>query len=196
MQNKKRIIVGISGASGAILGIEVLRALQKNDNVETHLVISTLAEKTIFHETDLSLNEIQDLADYSYPINELGATIASGSFETVGMVIVPCSMKTLAGVASGYSDNLLLRAADVCLKERRKLVIVPRETPYNGIHLRNLSFLHDQGVVILPAMMTFYHKPKSVQDMINQLTGKILSQFQIPFSDYSSWNGMDNDHNE
>lgn len=195
MQNKKRIIVGISGASGAILGIEVLRALQKNDNVETHLVISTLAEQTIFHETDLSLNEIQNLADYSYPINELGATIASGSFETMGMVIVPCSMKTLAGVATGYSDNLLLRAADVCLKERRKMVIVPRETPFNGIHLRNLSFLHDQGVVILPAMMTFYHKPKSVLDMINQLTGKILSQFQIQFSDYSSWEGIDNGYN-
>ncbi len=194
MQNKKRIIVGISGASGAILGVAVLRALQKNENIETHLVISTLAEQTILHETNLSLSSIQELADFHHPIDQLGATIASGSFEAGGMVIVPCSMKTLAGIASGYSDNLLLRAADVCLKERRKLVIVPRETPLNGIHLRNLSFLHDQGVVILPAMMTFYHIPKSIQEMINQLTGKILSQFQIPFSDYASWKGMDNEH--
>jgi 4-hydroxy-3-polyprenylbenzoate decarboxylase len=196
MQNKKRIIVGISGASGAILGVSVLRALKNNENIETHLVISTLAEQTILHETNLPLSSIQELADFHHPIDRLGDTIASGSFETIGMVIVPCSMKTLAGIASGYSDNLLLRAADVNLKERRKLVIVPRETPFNGIHLRNLSFLHDQGVVILPAMMTFYHKPKSIEEMINQLTGKILSQFQIPFTEYVSWGGIENEYNQ
>lgn len=190
MQNKQRVIVGISGASGAVLGIAVLRALQSFEDVETHLVISTLAEQTILHETNLLLSEIQKLADVTHPIDQLGAVIASGSFESAGMVIVPCSMKTLAGIATGFSDNLLLRAADVCLKERRKLVVVPRETPLNGIHLRNLSFLHDQGVVILPAMMTFYHKPTSIQEMVDQLTGKILSQFNLAFEKYQPWNGL------
>jgi 4-hydroxy-3-polyprenylbenzoate decarboxylase len=190
MQNKQRVIVGISGASGAVLGIAVLRALQSFEDVETHLVISTLAEQTILHETNLLLSEIQKLADVTHPIDQLGAVIASGSFESAGMVIVPCSMKTLAGIATGFSDNLLLRAADVCLKERRKLVVVPRETPLNGIHLRNLSFLHDQGVIILPAMMTFYHKPTSIQEMVDQLTGKILSQFNLAFEKYQPWNGL------
>jgi 4-hydroxy-3-polyprenylbenzoate decarboxylase len=189
MQNKKRIIVGISGASGAILGVEVLRALQSFQDVETHLLITSVAEQTISHETEYNLSNIRNLAHYYHPINSLGASIASGSFDLMGMIIIPCSMKTVAGIASGYSDNLLLRAADVCLKERRKLVIVPRETPFNGIHLRNLSFLHDQGVVILPAMLTFYHQPKTIQDLINQLVGRILSQFNLPYANYQPWDG-------
>jgi polyprenyl P-hydroxybenzoate/phenylacrylic acid decarboxylase-like protein len=189
MQNKKSIVIGISGASGSILGVEVLRALREFSDVETHLVISKLASQTILHETKLSVAAIQKMADFHYPIHNLAATIASGSYNFIGMVIVPCSMKTLAGVASGYSDNLMLRAADVCLKEGRKLVLVPRETPLNGIHLRNLSFLHDQGVVILPAMMTFYNHPQSIQDMVDYLVGKILSQFNLLYSKYKAWDG-------
>ena len=169
--------------------MQLLRALNHFENLELHLIITTLAEKTISHETNLSISSIQELAHYFHPLDQLGASIASGSFETNGMVIVPCSMKTVAGIASGYSDNLLLRAADVCLKERRKLVICPRETPFNGIHLKNLSFLHDQGVVIMPAMMTFYHQPMTIDDMINQFVGKIMAQFNLPFTNFQPWDG-------
>lgn len=190
MGEKTKIIVGISGASGAILGIELLKALQSLPSIETHLIISSLAEKTIPYETDYSVAEVKKLCDVFYANQDLGAAIASGSFEITGMIIVPCSMKTLGGLASGYAENLLLRAADVCMKERRKLVIVPRETPLNGIHLRNLSFLHDQGVIVLPAMMTFYHRPQSIEEMTNQLIGKILRQFNLPFENYKTWQGM------
>jgi len=189
MQNKKGIVIGISGASGSLLGIEVLRALRDFDNIETHLVVTKLATQTILHETKLTMATVQRMADHYHPINSLSATIASGSVDIMGMIVVPCSMKTLAGIASGYSDNLLLRAADVCLKERRKLVIVPRETPFSGIHLRNLSFLHDQGVIILPAMMTFYHQPETIQDMVDYLVGKILSQFDLEYGKYKPWEG-------
>ena len=189
MQDKKGIIIGISGASGSILGVEVLRALKQFSDIETHLVISKLASQTFLHETNLSLSYLKKLADYHHPIDQLSATIASGSYPFMGMIVVPCSMKTLAGIASGYSDNLLLRAADVCLKERRKLVIVPRETPLNGIHLRNLTFLHEQGVIVLPAMLTFYHHPETIQDMVDYLVGKILSQFDLPFANYKTWDG-------
>jgi len=189
MQNKKGIVIGISGASGSILGIEVLRALRDFENIETHLVVTKLATQTILHETKLSMTTVQRMADYYHPINSLSATIASGSVNIMGMIVVPCSMKTLAGIATGYSDNLLLRAADVCLKERRKLVIVPRETPFSGIHLRNLSFLLDQGVIILPAMMTFYHQPETIQDMVDYLVGKILSQFDLVYGKYKPWEG-------
>ncbi|MHB8134366.1 MAG: UbiX family flavin prenyltransferase [Anaerolineaceae bacterium] len=189
MQNKKGIVIGISGASGSILGIEVLRALRDFENIETHLVVTKLATQTFLHETKLSMATVHRMADYYHPINSLSATIASGSVDLMGMIVVPCSMKTLAGIASGYSDNLLLRAADVCMKERRKLVIVPRETPFSGIHLRNLSFLHDQGVVILPAMMTFYHQPETIQDMVDYLVGKILSQFDLVYGKYKPWEG-------
>jgi 4-hydroxy-3-polyprenylbenzoate decarboxylase len=189
MLDKKEIIIGISGASGSILGVEVLRALKQIPEVETHLVISKLASQTFLHETKLTLSSLKKLADYHHPIDQLSATIASGSYPFMGMIIVPCSMKTMAGIASGYSDNLMLRAADVCLKEKRKLVIVPRETPLNGIHLRNMTFLHEQGVIILPAMMTFYHHPETIQDMVDYLIGKILSQFDLPYAKYKTWDG-------
>lgn len=192
MSDKAGIVIGISGASGSILGIEVLRALQQINGIETHLVISKLASQTILHETNFALADVKKLADYYYPIDQLSATIASGSFKILGMIVVPCSMKTLAGIASGYSDNLLLRAADVCLKERKKLVLVPRETPLSGIHIRNMMFLHDQGVIILPAMMTFYHQPVTIQDMVDYLVGKILSQFDLPFDRYKPWDGKMN----
>ena len=177
--NSKKILIGISGASGTIIGLETLKAFHNTAGIETHLVITPVAEQTLAIETDSSIADLIGLADHYHPIDQLSANIASGSFDLTGMVIAPCSMKTVAGIASGYSDNLLLRAADVCLKERRKLVIVPRETPFSGIHLRNLAYLHEQGVVILPAMMTFYHLPVQVQDMVDQFVGKILQQFDI-----------------
>jgi 4-hydroxy-3-polyprenylbenzoate decarboxylase len=188
-----RIIVGISGASGAYLGVEVLRALRLRPDIEIHLVISKLAEETIRIELGMQMEEIHHLADFVYGQDQLGATVASGTFRVEGMIIVPCSMKTMAGLASGYSDNLLLRAADVCMKERRKLVIVPRETPMNGIHICNMLTLHKQGVVVLPAMMTFYHKPETIQEMVDQLVGKILLQFDIPFEKFIPWSGLEED---
>jgi len=188
-----RVVVGISGASGAFLGVEVLKALRRQPDIEIHLIISKTAEETIRIELGMKAEEIHALADVVHSNKQLGASVASGSFRIAGMIIVPCSMKTLAGLATGYSDNLLLRAADVCIKERRKLVVVPRETPLSGIHLRNMLTLHEQGVVVLPAMMTFYHKPNDIQEMVDQLVGKILQQFDIPFERYSPWGGLEED---
>ena len=188
-----RIVVGISGASGAFLGVEVLRALRRQPDIEIHLIISRLAEETIKLELGMEPEQLHGLADFVHSNNQLGATVASGSFKIAGMIVVPCSMKSLAGIASGYSENLLLRAADVCIKEKRKLVIVPRETPLSGIHLRNMQTLSELGVVVLPAMMTFYHKPESIQEMVDQLVGKILLQFDIPFEAYQPWGGLEED---
>lgn len=193
MEDNLRIVVGISGASGAFLGVEVLRALRRQPDIETHLIISRLAEETIKLELGIQPEDIHSLADVVYDNNQLGATVASGSYRIAGMIIVPCSMKTLAGIASGYSENLLLRAADVCIKERRKLVVVPRETPLSGIHLRNMLTLDNLGVVVLPAMMTFYHKPDSIQEMVDQLVGKILQKFDIPFERFAPWAGLEED---
>jgi len=149
----------------------------KNLNVGTHLVIKT-AEKVIKSEINLAKSEIIALATHYYDIDDLTAPISSGSFKTDGMVVVPCSMKTLAGIATGYSSNLLLRAADVTIKEGRKLVLVPRETPLSIIHLLNMYKVAQTGAIILPAMPTFYHKPKSVDDLINHIVGKILDIFK------------------
>lgn len=185
-----RIIVGISGASGAVLGVEVLKALRRAGGLEVHLVASKDADKTLEIELKTTVEEIKDLADVVHPVDNLAASIASGSFRTEGMIVAPCSMKTLAGIASGFSNNLLLRAADVCLKERRKLVLVPRETPLSGVHLRNLLTVHQEGGIILPAMMSFYSQPESIQDMLDHLMGKILMQFGLEYSRFRPWQGM------
>jgi 4-hydroxy-3-polyprenylbenzoate decarboxylase len=183
----KRIIVGISGSSGAILGIRALEAL-KGANVETHLIITDTARKVIKDETGLGAGEVEKLASSVHDIGDFFAPIASGSFKTDGMLIVPCSMKTLGGLASGYTSNLLLRAADVTLKERRKLVIVAREMPLNYIHLKNMETVTLAGAVILPPMMTFYSKPKNIEDMTSHIIGKALDQFGIDF-EYKRWKG-------
>lgn len=190
-ENKKRIIIGISGASGAPLAVEILRALHNLPDWETHLVITLGAEKTILQETPFTIEYVRSLADYCHDIHNIGASIASGTFRTEGMIVVPCSMKTVSGIATGYSDNLLLRAADVVLKERRKLVLVARETPFNSIHLRNLLSLSDMGVVILPPMLTYYNSPTCVQDLTQHMTGKILDQFKIPYDKMFHWNPGD-----
>lgn len=182
----EKIIVGISGSSGSILGIRFLEVLKKT-GIESHLVISETAEKIIEHETEYKTSEVKKLATKAYGYRDLFAPIASGSFRTKGMVIVPCSMKTLAGVASGYSDNLLLRAADVCLKERRNLVLVARETPLNLIHIENMRKVTMAGGIILPPVLSMYSKPRSIDEMVNHITGKILDALGIENEIYSRW---------
>lgn len=177
----------MSGASGAILGIELLKVLRSNPDYESHLVISRGAEETILKETKYKVDDVKVLADRIYDINNIGGSIASGTFKTEGMIIIPCSMKTVAGVASGYSDNLLLRAADVTLKERKTLIIVPRETPFNLIHLRNMTTLAESGAIIIPPMITYYNKPLSLEDMNRHIIGKILDKFTIEVNGFNRW---------
>lgn len=184
---KKRLVVGMSGASGAILGIELLKILKENPEWESHLVISRGAEATILQETTYKIEEVAALADNVYSIKDIGASIASGTFKTEGMIILPCSMKTLAGVASGYSDNLLLRAADVTIKEKRKLILAARETPLSTIHLRNMLTLSELGAYIIPPMVTYYNKSESIEDMNHHIVAKILDKFDIEVDGFKRW---------
>lgn len=176
----KKIIVGITGASGTVYAIDLLEKLHRLDDVEVHLVMSQWAKKNLELETDYSLSQINELADKVYHINDQGAAIASGSFLNDGMVIVPASMKTVATIAYGIGDNLIARAADVAIKEQRKLIIVPRETPLSVIHLENLTKLARVGAQIIPSMPAFYSHPKTIQDLVNHQTMKVLDAFGIP----------------
>ena len=184
---KKRIVIGMSGASGAILGIEALRIFRELGGYETHLIVSTGAELTIALETGATLDEVRGLADVVHDNANLGAAVASGSFRTMGMLVVPCSMKTVAGIAHGFSDNLLLRAADVMLKEGRPLVLMPRETPLSIIHLRNLLAAAEAGAAIVPPMVTHYHGPTSIADMNRHLLGKALGRMGIDLPGMKRW---------
>jgi 4-hydroxy-3-polyprenylbenzoate decarboxylase len=186
---KKRIIVGMTGATGAILGIELLRVLRRM-NVETHLVVSKWADMTIKYETDWDPMDVRALASHVYAIRDLAAPMASGSFHVDGMIIVPCSMKTLAATRMGYSEDLISRAADVTLKERRKLVLVTRETPLSDIHLENMLSLTRSGAVIFPPMPAFYTKPNSVDDIVQQSVGRMLDIFDIDTGNFERWSGM------
>jgi len=181
-----RLVVAITGASGAIYGKRLLEVL-RNKKVDTHLVISKAAEKVIEHELETTKPSLEKLADHVYDVDDLTAPILSGSFKTDGMIIIPCSMKTVAGIAHGYSDNLILRAADVTLKEGRKLILVPRETPLNVIHLRNMLELAKQGVTIIPAMPAFYHKPKKIDALVNYVIGKVLDCLGIEHKLFMRW---------
>jgi 4-hydroxy-3-polyprenylbenzoate decarboxylase len=173
-----KLVVGISGATGAIYGIRLLEALN-HVGVESHLVLSNWAEKTIPIETNYSVDEVKALATFTYNSSNQAAIISSGSFITDGMIIAPCSMKSLASISYGLADNLLSRAADVILKERRKLVILPRETPLSEIHLENMLRLTKMGVIILPPMPAFYNKPETVDDIINHTIARTLDQYGI-----------------
>lgn len=184
---EKRLIVGISGASGAPLAVALLKALKETD-VQTHVVITHGGELTLKQEC--ALESLADFADVMYDNRDISAGPASGSFKTMGMVVIPCSMKTAAGICSGYSDNLLLRAADVTLKERRKLVLVAREAPFSTIHLRNLYELSQMGAVILPPMLSYYHKPESIGEMTHHIVCKVLDQFDIDTPEFRRWEGM------
>ena len=188
-----KLIVGISGASGVEMGFRLLDVLKKMSDVETHLVMTHGAVKTFELETDISIDRVKSTADHFYDVDNLAATISSGSFKIDGMIVIPCSMKTLAGIACGFSENLLLRAADVCLKERRKLILVPRETPLNRIHLQNLLTVHDAGAMIFPPVLTFYNRTKNdagtISEQIDHLLGKILRQFGIDYDKFKPWTG-------
>lgn len=184
--SKNRIVVGMTGASGAVLGVKLLEFLKKTD-FETHLIITDIAKKIIEHETDYKVEDVERLADHVYNNNDFFASIASGSFKYSGMVIIPCSMKTLGGIASGYSDSLLLRVADVCLKERRKMVLVTREMPLSQIHIENMEKISRAGGVILPPVLSFYSKPKDINDMVNHVIGKTLDTLGIDNDVYKRW---------
>lgn len=184
-----RLIVGVSGASGAMLGVELLKTLQLFDDCEVHLIVTKSAEVTLSVETGKSLEDVICLAAYYHPFDCMSAVIASGTFITDGMIICPCSMKTVAGIASGYSDNLLLRAADVCLKERRKVVLVPRETPLSNIHLRNLLAVSQEGCVVIPPVFTLYHHPETLQELMDAIVAKILMQFGLKHPHFRPWSG-------
>ncbi|HWI50568.1 MAG TPA: UbiX family flavin prenyltransferase [Symbiobacteriaceae bacterium] len=183
-----RIVVGISGASGAIYGVRMLEVLRQL-GVETHLVLSETAGETVEFETGRPVDDVLALATRVYPVDDVAAAISSGSFRTDGMVIAPCSIKTLSGVANSYNDNLLTRAADVTLKERRRLVLVVRETPLHLGHLRLMTAVTEMGAVLLPPMPAFYHKPQTIDDIVNQTVGKVLDQFQLDASLFKRWTG-------
>lgn len=187
----KRLIVGISGASGVIYGIRLLEVLRDVSEVETHLVVSTAAAQTIGLETDYSVAQVEALADVTYRFRDIAAAISSGSFRTDGMIVIPCSMKTLAGIANSFSDNLLLRAADVVLKDRRRLVIVPRETPLHLGHLRLLTQVAELGAIIVPPMPAFYHRPQTIDDIINQTVNRVLDLVDVvlPADLFARWAG-------
>jgi flavin prenyltransferase len=182
------LVVGITGGSGVIYGIRLLEVLHELD-IETHLIISKAAKETIVLETERKIREVESLASKVHAINDIASTLASGSSPTDGMVIIPCSMKTLAGVASGYSDNLILRAADVTLKERRPLILVPRETPLSRIHIENMLKVNTAGGIIVPAMPGFYSRPKVIDELVDQLVGKVLDLLRIQHSLYERWTG-------
>lgn len=184
---KKRLVVGVSGASGIPIAVEVLRQLKNIPDIETHLVYSKGAEMTIPLETELSLEDFRNLADVVYENSDIGAGPASGTFRTIGMMVVPCSMKTLAGIVSGYSDNLLLRAADVTLKERRKLALVTRECPLGTIHLRNMYEASQLGAVIVPPVLSYYNHPETLEDCTRHIAGKILDQFDLEPEGMKRW---------
>ncbi|MEU6125799.1 non-oxidative hydroxyarylic acid decarboxylases subunit B [Streptomyces sp. NPDC047123] len=184
-----RLIVGITGATGAVLGIRLLEALRELGDVETHLVLSRWARATIELETPWSVREVGKLADVVHRPGDQAAALSSGSFATDGMVVVPCSMKTLAGIRAGYADGLIGRAADVVLKERRPLVLVPRETPLHEIHLENMLALARMGVRLVPPMPAFYNRPATVEDVVDHLVARVLDQFGLPGPRTDRWTG-------
>ena len=186
--NPTRLIVGITGATGTIFGVRLLQMLH-GSGVETHMVMSKWAARTLIHETQHTVEQVEALASRNYPLGDQGAAISSGSFVTLGMVVVPCSMRTLAAIANGMADNLIHRAADVILKERRKLVLVVRESPLHDIHLENMLKLSRMGVVILPPVPAFYNHPQSLDDMINHVTMRVLDQFDIHLDVMNRWDG-------
>ena len=184
-----RLILGVSGASGVIMGYHMLKALKQQPDIEVHLVMTEGAALNFELETDMKTERLTALADVVHDNGNLAASISSGSFRTDGMIVIPASMKTVAGIASGYAENLLLRAADVCLKENRRLVLVPREMPLSRIHLRNIKECADCGCTIVPPMLTFYNGADSLEKQINHIVGKILMQFGIDFEDFAPWEG-------
>jgi 4-hydroxy-3-polyprenylbenzoate decarboxylase len=188
-QRRRRIVVGISGASGAIYGVRLLQMLRQA-NVESHLVVSRSAQITLAQEMDMSLAELQELADVFYPNSDIGAAISSGSFKADGMVIAPCSIKTLSEVATGTTSSLLSRAADVMLKERRRLVMMVRETPLHAGHIRSLAAVTESGAIVYPPVPAFYARPASLEEMVDHTLGRVLDLFDIDTGAVRRWEGV------
>ncbi|CAH0031874.1 unnamed protein product [Clonostachys rhizophaga] len=186
---RKRIIVALTGATGAAIGIQILQVLRRL-NVETHLIISKWAAETIKYETDYTPTTLRALADHSYNSNDLAAPIASGSYRVDGMIVAPCSVKTLAAINAGICDDLITRAADVCLKGRRRLVLSVRETPFSEIHLRNMLDVTHAGAIIAPPVVGFYTRPGSVEDILDQMVGRLLDLFNLEAGNFERWEGM------
>lgn len=184
-----RLVVGITGASGSIYGIRLLEILRTTTDIELHLVISAAGKRTLVEETDYSVADVEALAHYRYDVKDIGATLASGSFRTSGMVIAPCSIKTAAAVAACYADTLMARAADVTLKEGRPLLMLVRETPLHLGHLRVLTSLAEMGAVVLPPMPAFYNRPKGLDDIINHTVARVLDRLQLPQALVGEWQG-------
>ena len=187
----KRLVIGVTGASGVIYAIRLLEVLQGVADVETHLVLSIAARQTIKYETRYTVDEVTQLADVRHPLKNIAASISSGSFKTMGMVVVPCSMKTLSGITHSYSDNLLLRAADVTLKDRRPLVLLPRETPLHIGHLCMMVQATEMGAIILPPMPAFYHRPQSINELVDQTVNRVLDVLDIELKEelFERWKG-------
>jgi 4-hydroxy-3-polyprenylbenzoate decarboxylase len=187
-EQPRRLVIGISGASGAIYGVRMLEIL-KGSGIETHLVMSRSAEMTLAYETDYKARDIKKLASVTHPIGDIGASISSGSFPTMGMVIAPCSIKTMSEIACGVTSTLLSRAADVVLKEKRRLVLAVRETPLHGGHLRTMTALFDMGAIIAPVVPAFYNKPQTIDDIVNHTVGRLLDLFGIDTGMVKRWQG-------
>ena len=187
---RKRVLVGVSGASGAPLAVELLRTLRELDGVETHLICSHWGRETLSCEAGISPEELAGLADQCHDNRALGAGPASGSFRALGMVVIPCSMKTLAGIVTGYSDTLLLRAADVTLKERRRLIMVPRECPLSTLHLRNLTAASELGAVVVPPVPAYYNHPRTIEDVNRHIVAKVLELLGLEGPRTPEWKGL------
>lgn len=184
------LIIGITGASGVIYGIRLLELLSKNEAIETHLIISEAGEMNIGYETDWKIEDVKAMASFCYRINDISARIASGSFKTEGMIIAPCTVKTMSALANSYADNLLTRAGDVTLKERRKLILLVRETPLHLGHIRSMEKLAEMGAIIMPPVPAFYHRPRTIQDIIDHTIGKALDIFGIEHNLFERWSGL------
>ena len=186
----RKLIVAITGATGVIYGVRLLQALRELPDIKSHLLISEAGVLNLHQELDLNRKDVEALADVVHNVRDIGASIASGSFQSDGMIIAPCSMRTLAAVAHGLSDNLITRAADVVLKERRRLVLMVRETPFNLAHLRNMTAVTEMGGIVFPPLPGFYHKPQSIQEMVDHTVGRVLDLFSLPHHLTPRWNGL------
>lgn len=190
MNQATRLVIAITGATGAVYGVRLLQLLQPLESVETHVVISDSGALTLQQEMQLKRREVENMADVVHSVRDIGASIASGSFQSAGMIIAPCSMRTLAAVAHGFSDNLVTRAADVVLKERRRLLLMVRETPFNLAHLRNMTAVTEMGGIIFPPMPAFYQHPQSIAEMVDHSVSRVLDMFGIALPDTPRWQGL------
>jgi len=186
----RRLIVAITGASGAVYGVRLLQVLGATPGIETHLIVSEAGVLNLHHELDMNRKQVEALAHRAYNLRDIGAALASGSFQSAGMIVAPCSMKTLASIALGLSDNLIARAADVVLKERRRLVLMVRETPFNLAHLRNMTAVTEMGGIVFPPLPGFYQRPQTIEEMVDHTTGRVLDLFDIAHDLTPRWEGL------